>query len=433
MYTFRGETMSFAFMPVLPVREARRIWRAALAGAVPGETVRAGLGQALGLVLASEVVAADDVPGFQRSTVDGYAVRAADTFGASESLPAYLEVAGETAVGRRPAAALAEGTAVRIATGAMLPDGADAAVMIEHCEEAGPAEVAVARPAAPGENVIARGEDVRSGELLLPAGHRLRPQDLGILAAAGVGSVGVHRRPRVAIVSTGDELVPPEATPAPGQVRDVNSYTLAGMVAAVGGEPVSTGIVADDPDAIGRRLAAALDAAEMLLVSGGSSVGTRDYVAAAIQGLGEPGILVHGVALRPGKPTVLAVARGRPVIGLPGHPASALVVFWLFGREALARAAGLPAPPAGAPVPEPSIRARLLRHVPSVAGREDYVRCAVAWDEEAAGWIAEPVFGPSGLISTLVRGEGLVRVPEESTGLEAGQAVEVFPFGKVGL
>ncbi|MDP2871612.1 MAG: molybdopterin molybdotransferase MoeA [Bacillota bacterium] len=421
--------MGFRFLPVATVASAMATWQGALRGRVgPVDAVEVGLAAALGRVLAFAVTAAEDVPGFDRSTVDGYAVRAADTFGASEALPAYFDVTGAVPMGAAAPRPLPVGAAAPIATGGMLPPGADAAVMAEYCELLPDGQLAVNRPAGPGENVISRGEDVRAGDAVLRAGHAVRPQDLGVLAAVGAGRVVVRRRPRVAILSTGDELVGVEARPGPGQVRDINAHALVGMVEQAGGEALPGGIVPDDPEQLARRAAAALAGADMLIISGGSSIGSRDYVGQAIDSLGEPGVLVHGIAMRPGKPTVLALADGRPVLGLPGHPASALVVFWLFGLPALAHLAGVPAG-GGAPRVQPAVRARLVRNLASAPGREDYYRAALIWDEPAGEWRAEPVFGKSGLVSTLVRGDGLVRVPAEEDGLAAGEMVEVVLFG----
>jgi molybdopterin molybdotransferase len=386
--------------------------------------VRLPLTEALGLGLAEDVRAANAVPGFARSTVDGYAVAARDTFGASESLPAYLTVGGEVPVGRAPGAPLLPGQAAQVATGSMLPGGADAVVMVEFTEMMPAGEVAVTRPAGPGENVIGADEDVSAGALVLPAGHRLRPQDLGVLAAVGLEEVSVHRRPRVAVVSTGDEVVPAAALPGPGQVRDVNAPALSGLVQSWGAKAVGCGILADRREELERGLRMAMGEADMVLVSGGSSVGSRDLVAASIAALGKPGVLVHGVAVRPGKPTILALADGKPVLGLPGHPASALVVLWLFGRLAVSRLMGL----RGELGSEPPVRARLTRNLASAAGREEYVRATLTRDESSGCWLAEPVFGKSGLISTLVRGDGLLRIPAPRGGLAAGEEVEVFVF-----
>ncbi|WP_027718029.1 gephyrin-like molybdotransferase Glp [Desulfovirgula thermocuniculi] len=376
---------------------------------------------ALGRCLARDVVAAEDVPGFDRSTVDGYAVRARDTFGASEGLPAYLEVSGEVLMGRAPGGAVGPGRAYKIATGGMLPPGADAVVMVEHTEELGAGTIGVTRPVAPGENVIRRGEDIAAGSVVLPAGHILRPQDLGILAAVGVTAVEVRLPWRVGIVSTGDELVLPGEVPAPGQVRDINSYSLYGAVKACGGEPHLYGIVRDDLEEMRACLAGALREADMVLLSGGSSVGTRDVAAQAIAGLGEPGVLFHGLSLKPGKPTIGAVVNGKPVFGLPGHPASALVVFELLVAP-LIRCAGYP----GDSFWEFPLRARLTRNLRSAPGREDFVRVKLKL-EGGTLW-AEPVLGKSGLISTMVKADGLARIPATKEGVEAGEWVEVKMF-----
>lgn len=423
--------MSLEFLPVVPVARARSLWQGALerdVAPVGLEAAGIDLAAALGRVLAADVYARDDVPGFDRSTVDGYAVRSAETFGASEALPAYLDVAETVLMGVAAARPLSLGAAAPVATGGMLPPGADACVMIEYCELLPDGLLAVNRPAVPGENVITRGEDVRAGALVLDAGHVLRPQDIGVLAAVGVGSVPARRPPRVAILSTGDELVGVDCVPGPGQVRDINAHALAGLVEQGGGLGLLCGIVRDEAEELARRAADALAEADMLLISGGSSIGSRDYVAQTIGRLGKPGVLVHGVAMRPGKPTILAMADGKPVLGLPGHPASALVVFWLFGLPALAHLSGRLARGDRERV-QPAVRARLGRNLPSAPGREDYYRVALAWDQGAGEWRAEPVFGKSGLVSTLVRGDGLVRVAAEQDGLAAGDAVEVVLFG----
>jgi len=371
--------------------------------------------EALGLVVARDIVAPEDVPGFDRSTMDGFAVRASDTFGASEGLPAYLEVVGEVRMGEAPGGELAPGQAYRIATGGMLPSGADAVVMMEYTEPVDERTVGVTRPVAPGENTVRRGDDIRAGEVLFTAGHRLRPQDLGLLAAAGVSRVPVLRRPRVGVITTGDEIVPVDQVPGPGQVRDVNSFTNFGLVAACGGIPVLYGIVRDDFGALHRTVARALDETDMVVISGGSSVGTRDMTARVIDALGEPGVLFHGLAVRPGKPTIGAVVGGKPVIGLPGHPVSAMVVFDLIVRPLLN--------PSERRFP---VRARITRQLRSAPGREDYVRVRLRREDGAL--VAEPILGKSGLIATMARADGLARIPLDSEGVQAGETVEVILF-----
>jgi molybdopterin molybdotransferase len=376
---------------------------------------RIGLDQALGRVPAEPVVAPHALPGFARATVDGFAVRAADTYGASEGLPSYLELSGEAPMGRPPEVEVSPGTAVAIATGAPLPSGADAVLMVEHTQSAAPELVEVLRPAAPGDGMVRADEDAAAGAELAPAGRPLRAQDLGMLAAAGVTEVSVRARPRVTLVSTGDELVQPDTADLDiGQVRDSTAVALAALVDEAGGEPRHAGIVPDDRDALAATLRGALGDSDVLVVSAGSSVGARDETAAAIASLGAPGIWCHGIAFRPGKPTLLADCGGVPVIGLPGNPRSALVVFRVVGVQIVRLVGGCTEPP-----PEPTARARLDRDLPSAAGRVDVVQARVREG------VATPLFGSSSLLSILTGADGYLVVPEAATGLPAGSEVEV--------
>jgi molybdopterin molybdotransferase len=381
--------------------------------------------EALGRVTAEAVRAPAAVPAFERSTMDGYAVRAQDTFGASPSLPAYLTVIGEAPMGRAPGFSLGPAQAALVHTGGMLPEGADAVVMIELTQKASAAEIEVLKAAAPGENVLRVGDDIASGAEVVPAGHWLRPQDLGGLMALGLTGVAVARRPRVALLGTGDEVVAPEAEPAPGQVRDVNSYSVAGQVVEAGGVPLRRGIVPDDFDALAAATAAALAEADALVVSAGSSVSVRDMTGDAISRLGPPGVLVHGVAVKPGKPTILAVANGKPIFGLPGNPVSAMVIADLFLVPTLYRVQGCAQPPR-----RQAVRARLAHNVASQAGRVDYVPARLAERPGPSGpeWWAEPVFGKSNQIFTLVQADGMLVVPMDSNGLATGDSVEVRLF-----
>jgi len=377
------------------------------------------LDEALGRVAPEPIVARHPLPGFARATVDGYAVRAPDTYGASEGLPSYLDLAGEALMGRPPELEMRPGNAVAIATGAPLPIGADAVVMVEHTQAATTELIEVLRPAAPGDGVVRADEDAVPGAELVSAGRPLRPQEIGMLAAAGVTELSVHARPRVTIVSTGDELVPAStARLEPGRVRDAVGPGLAALTRQAGGAPAYGGIVPDDRDALTDTLARALPQSDVLVVSAGSSVGARDETAGAIAALGEPGIWCHGLLLKPGKPTLLADAGGVPVIGLPGNPRSALVVFRLLGLPIVRRVGGCSHPPA-----EPTIRARLDRHLPSAGGRLDIVQVSVA------GGVATPLFGSSSLLSVMTRADGFVTVPEAATGLAGGSEVEVTLYG----
>ncbi len=376
---------------------------------------------ALDRVLAESLVAPSSLPTFPRSTMDGYAVRAVDTFGATESLPAYLSLVGESPMGRAPQVTVGPAQAAVVYTGGMMPLGADAVVMIERTQKLDAGNIEVLRAVAPGENVINVGEDVRAGETLFVPGHVLHPQDLGGLMALGITRVTVAARPRVAIVSTGDEVVPPDAQPGPGQVRDVNTYTVAGLVARAGGLPLPQGIASDDFDELLSAARNGLNVADALVISAGSSVSTRDLTAGVVNRLGQPGVLVHGVSVKPGKPTILGVCDGKPVIGLPGNPVSAMVVAGLFLVPVVWRLQGVVSPPE-----RRRVTARLAHNIASVPGREDYVSVKLV-EREGQLW-ADPVFGKSNLIYTLVKADGLLCVPLDSNGLHEDESVEVQLF-----
>jgi molybdopterin molybdotransferase len=384
------------------------------------------LAQALHRVPGGPVAAPHALPGFARSTVDGYAVRAADTYGVSEGLPGYLEVTGAVLMGAEPSVTVAPGTAVSMPTGGVLPPGADAVVMIEYTQRVMPGTIEVVRPVAPGEGIVRADEDAAPGDELVPSGRPLRAQDLAMLAAAGVTTVSVRARPRVTVFSTGDEVVPPRtADLRPGQVRDATAVALAALVTEAGGAPVPGGIVPDDPRALETALRSALTASDLIVISAGSSVGARDETAGVVRRLGE--IWCHGIAIKPGKPTLLAECAGVPVIGLPGNPRSALVVFRLLGVPLVHLVGGCATSPVGpSPIgaspmgpPEPSVRARLARDLPSAAGRLDVVQVRVR------DGVATPVFGPSALLSVLTAADGYVIIPDEATGLDAGTEVDV--------
>jgi molybdopterin molybdotransferase len=326
-------------------------------------------------------------------------------------------------MGAVPDRGVGPGEALRLPTGGMLPPGADALVMVEYTAEHPDRTLEVRRAVAPGEHVLAPGDDVRAGQMLFPSGCRLRPQDVGLLAALGVRRLTVYAQPKVAILSSGDEVIPLHKKPRPGQVRDSNAYLAAAQVVAAGGVPLIRGILPDDFSAIRGALAAALDAADLLLISGGSSVGTRDLTLAAIRDLPQTEILVHGVAIRPGKPTILADADGRPLLGLPGHPASAAVVMEVLGKPLLARLAGLSEDPA----PWSSVvAAQLSRNLAGASGREDFVRVRLRQEGETL-W-ADPILGPSALLSPMVQSHGLVMIPLETEGLNRGETVAVQLF-----
>lgn len=384
------------------------------------ETEVRELKDALHYILAKPVTAKENVPGFDRSTVDGYAVRAKDTYGSSESMPGFLTVAGEVKMGEVPSVKAGSGKAVYIPTGGMLPDGADAVIMIEHCEDVD-GLLNTYKQVAPGENVISAGEDIREGEAVLDKGTKLRPQELGALASLGITHVEVFRKVKVAYLSSGDEIVPYETkTLAEGQIRDINGLTILGLASEWNVEVVYGGIVKDDFNVFQQKMRELYQEVDCLIVSGGSSVGAKDYTTDVIQSLGDPGVFVHGISIKPGKPTILAVAGGKPVIGLPGHPASALIIFKLFGERIIRQLQG------ETMVKRPErIVARIVKNIPSAAGRSDYIR--VRLFEQDGEWWAEPIIGKSGLITTLVKSDGIVEISSEKEGVSQGDHVPVIP------
>ena len=427
------------FFNVLPPDEARELLFGHMTAVLPAETIFTE--EALGRVTAAAVRAPHALPSFRRSTMDGYAVRAADTFGASESLPAFLEVVAEVLMGQTAGVNLGTGQAAIVHTGGMIPDTADAVVQIEHTQVVSeqlsvsseqlavnseqspvvPFEIEVLRAVAVGQNALQVGEDVGEGDEILPSGHLLRPQDLGGLLALGITEVGVARRPKVAILATGDEVVQPGQAIAPGQIRDVNSYTVAGLTRQAGGVPALRGIIPDQFEALKEAAAEALVGADMLVMSAGSSVSVRDMTVQVIDGLGRPGVLLHGVATRPGKPTIVGIVDGKPVLGLPGNPVSAMIQFDMFGVPAIYRLQGLQTIPRRG-----LVWARLSQNIASESGREDYVPAKL--EDTAEGLVATPVFGKSNLIYTLVNADGLIKLPLNKGGLLAGEWVEVRLF-----
>jgi molybdopterin molybdotransferase len=386
----------------------------------PVGTEKVELAEALDRVLAADYQAEQDIPGFDRATMDGYAVKAASSFGASEGNPAYLTVVGTVIMGQVPHFSVDTGQAARIATGGMLPPGADSVVMIEHTDPLDDATIEVYRSVAPGQHTVARDEDAAKGEVLVEGGCRLRAQELGILAACGARQVTVFRRPKVGIISTGDEVVPVTDVPRPGQVRDVNRYTLSALVRQAGGEPHFFGIVTDELEGLLDACRQAMQETDMVLISGGSSVGTRDLTVEVLEKLPQSHIMAHGVSIRPGKPTILARCGTKPFWGLPGHVTSAMVVFMVLVRPFLAWIGGCAE---ASPV---TLRARLSRNLASAQGRVDFVRVRLI--PKNGEILAEPVLGGSGLMRTMVAADGLVAVDLNSEGLEQGTMVQVMLF-----
>lgn len=406
----RGEAVS--------VEEALRLILNGLPGTLPQGTA-VGLEDSCRRVLSREIVSPEDLPGFARSTMDGYAVAAADTFGAGEGGPAYLDVTREISMGEEPGFRLGRGEAARIATGGMLPEGADAVLMLEHAQVLDRGVIEAQKAVAPGDNVIQKGEDIGKGEVVLGRGRRLRPQDVAALAGIGLTEAPVYERPGVAIISTGDEVVPAGAALKPGLIRDMNSHALACLVREEGCVPNRRGILRDDHGLIRDAVESSAADSAAVLISGGSSVGARDMTERAVNDLGR--VLFHGVSLKPGKPLLYGVVGGKPVFGLPGHPRAVFVCFELFVRPVLRSLAGVSE--RGNWEGGKTVTARLSVSIHSAPGRRESIN--VRLEDVGGELLAVPLPGKSGLITMLVRADGTVSVPPESTGYQSGQTVEV--------
>jgi molybdopterin molybdotransferase len=392
--------------------EVLRIIGDSFAPSMPDEAVP--LAEACGRVLSQGVTPGEYVPDFNRSTVDGFAVISGDTFGCSESIPAILPLAGEVKMGAAAPSGLTPGTCVAVPTGGDVPEGADAVVMVEYTEDYGDGTIGVTKPVAPGENLIFRGDDVKPGDTLYTAGYRVSAHDIGALAALGMTHVRVFARPVIGIISTGDELVDCSRIPEKGQIRDVNSALLAAVVTQEGCRSQAYGIVKDDEELLRQAVDRAVSECDVVLISGGSSVGMKDATARVIDRNGS--LLFHGIAMKPGKPTILGIVGGKPVFGLPGHPVAAYFVTQLFVRPLIARLLGHE-------YRTRTVSARLDTAISSNHGRAEYL--GVRLGSEAGLPTAHPVHGKSGLITTLSGTDGYISIPRDCEGLARDTVVSV--------
>lgn len=430
--------------------------------------------EAYSRVLAKDIYSDQDIPGFKRATMDGYAVSSASTFGASESNPAWLEIIGSIAIGDVPDFSMESGQAAKISTGGMLPKGADSVVMVEHTEAIGGGDgasqatadktaasynptVEIYKSVAPLQNVIESDEDFQTGQKVLEIGTVIRPQEVGLAAALGICRLPVYKIPKVGIISTGDEIVPIEQTPPFGKIRDINSYTLAGLIIESGAKPVLYGIVKDNEESLYKTCSKAVAETDMVIISGGSSVGTRDFTVNVLSSLKDTEILVHGISISPGKPTILAKSgstHAKPIWGLPGHVVSAMVVFKVVVAPFLNKIRGFSvydidsenkeaASRTTASLENIKIPAVLARNVASAQGRTDFIRVKLvrkfdlnSKDRNAENssskdkneLFAEPIIGKSGLIRTMIMADGLLEIGENVEGLEKGEMVDVIPL-----
>ena len=374
------------------------------------------LKEALGRVLADDIHSPMDMPPHHRAAMDGYAVKAEDTSKASSANPVMLKLVGEIAIGSLPKVDVRSGEAVSAATGSYMPAGANAVVMVENAKTEGEM-VEVVAPVTPWKNVSRVGEDLSRGQMVLEAGPKLRPQDIGMLSGLGIVEVNVVRKPVVAVISTGDELVRSGEELKPGKTYDVNGLGVASMVADCGAIPLDLGIAIDREDKIREKLEEGVAKADGIIISAGSSVGKNDIVPEIVNHLGHPGVLVHGVAIRPGSPTGLAVVNGKAILILPGYPVAAIVAFHVFGRPLVAKLCKTK------PDPQPKVRAKMKRGVTSERGIANFVR--VRLQQEENNFVAEPIHGGSSVLSSLTSANGLLIIPEERERVEEGEEVEV--------
>jgi molybdopterin molybdotransferase len=407
------------FKVVTPQEALRALLQVSSVGSERIPTVRARA-----RVLAEDLYSSVDLPHFHRAAMDGYAVKAKDTFGASQSLPAYLKLAGVVEMGKEATQLLATGEAIRISTGGMMPPESDAVVMVEYTDETDAGLVEIHRSVSPWQNVIQIGDDIKKSELVFQRGRRLRAHDLGALTGVGISSVLVYMRPRIALISTGDEIVDADTDPMPGQVRNINQHSLAGLIEGCGGELRDWGVIRDDKDQLIRAIGEALQWSDLVLLSGGSSMGAKDIALEAILSFPDSEFVFHGISVSPGKPTIFAKACGKPILGLPGYPVSALVIFDLFAAPVLRKIGGEEV--TGINQFAKTLRATLKTNVASQLGREDYVRVTLERDSER--WLATPLPRKSGAIFTLVKADGMVRIDLNQDGLEQGEEVEVILF-----
>ena len=377
-------------------------------------TEQVSLTAAMGRVLAEDIAATEYVPDFDRSTVDGYAVRARDTFGCTDAIPAILPLQGEVFMGEGAEFTLNAEECVAVPTGGAVPKGADSVVMLEYTEDYGDGTIGISKSAAPGQNMIFRGDDVCPGKVILKKGRVLSAQDIGALAAIGKVRVPVVKKLTVGVISTGDELVPPEVTPGPGQVRDVNSPMLEAMLNAFGVNVINYGIVIDDEALLNAKVTQAVDQCDAVLLSGGSSVGVKDAACRIIESMGE--ILLHGIAIKPGKPTILGKAGVKPLVGLPGHPVAAYFVTKLFVLPLLSKLMGRTQETY-------TVTAKITESVSANHGRAQYHCCRL--EKRDGELLAYPIRGKSGLITTLAGSDGYFCIGRDCEGIPQGAEIQV--------
>jgi molybdopterin molybdotransferase len=377
--------------------------------------------ESLGFVLAEDIIAPHSLPSFARSTVDGFAVISKDTYGSSNSVPSFFEIIGEVKMGSSYKTSIKSGQVFAIHTGGMVPDIADAVIMVEDTQKINDAELEIYKAVSPGENILNPGEDIRTGDVIIHSGTRIRSVEIGGLMALGIMKIPVIIKPKVAIISSGDEIVNPSQNAELGKVRDVNSNLLSALISQWGGTPIKYGIIPDNIDELLTVSREAFIECDVVVFTAGSSVSVRDITADAIRSLGEPGVIVHGINIRPGKPTILAICSGKPVVGLPGNPVSAYVTANIYVKNIINQLIGL-----RSNIFEEKISAILMANVASKAGREDWIPVKIMKSDQ--GYTASPIFSRSNYIYSLVSADGMIQIDEEKTGLNAGELVSIIPI-----
>ncbi|MCR3956975.1 MAG: molybdopterin molybdotransferase MoeA [Gudongella sp.] len=406
------------FFKVVSVDDARELIRNEFVGYQMGSE-EVSLLEAQGRVLAKDIISGINVPEFDRSTVDGYAILVQDSHGATESIPSILEVLGEVLMGETPKHEVRSGQALYVPTGGMMPKGATGMIMIENTEKMDQETVLLFKPVNKGENMVFKGEDIKTGEVALEAGRRIGPNEIGVLASLGINNVKVIKRPTVYILSTGDEVIDLDEELQMGKIRDINSYALSAMIREIGGEVSGREIVKDDYELLLRGVKRALDQADIVLLSGGSSVGTRDYTHRVITDLGGKGVLAHGLSIKPGKPTIIGDGKGKLIVGLPGHPVSSIVVFKAIVQPFIQDLLK-------APVNLRKVEAITTHNFPSSPGKETYHM--VTLKEEDGKILATPSFGKSGMITLLSKSSGYIVIAQHEEGIDKGETREVYLF-----
>ncbi len=408
------------FRKLLSLEEARQVLKESFSPKPIG-VERVSLSEAHNRVLAEDVVAPMDVPPFDRSTVDGYAVKAVDTFGADEDRPVALKFCGQVTVGEPSNIVVENGMTAEIATGAPLPEGADAVVMVEYSVRREDT-IFIHRPVSKRENVMEAGSDIRKGETVLRKDQRMASREIGVLAALGLTEVDVYKRPKVAVISTGAEVVEPGKPLPSGKIYDINAHTLSAAVLECGGEPINLGIIQDERDQLEVAVKKALNSADAVITSGGVSVGPKDIIPQVLDTLGKPGVIISGIAVKPGKPTTIAMINGKPVFSLPGHPTSSLLMFHMIVRPVICKMAGR------TEEPSPMVKAVAATKMFPARGRRTFVMVNLTYDKTGR-LLASPVStGLSGAITTLAKADGFVEIEEKKQFINEGEEVTVYLF-----